>query len=281
MEKYCDLHTHSSASDGTEPPAKVPRAALKAGLSAVALTDHNTVEGLLSFRSEAEKLGIEPVCGTEFTCDYNGTELHLLGLFLKEEHFGSVSELLMDVRKRKERSNEALAESLRNAGYDIDYEKIKASAGDYVNRAHFATEMMEKGYADTMEEAMKKYLSPEAGHYIPPVKLKALDVISFIRELGAVPGLAHPFLNLSEKQLLELIPDARRAGLCGMETDYSEYSDKTTALAREIADREGLLRSGGSDWHGKRKPHIAIGKGTGNLAIPYSYFEKLRDMAKK
>lgn len=276
MKKICDLHTHSCFSDGTATPAELIAAAKAAGLSAVALCDHNTVAGLPDFVSAAYSSNIEAVCGIEFSVDWEGTELHMLGLFIEPESYDKINALLFEVKKRKEKANIELSEALRADGYDIDYFEIKKKSRGFVNRAHFATEMMEKGYAPSVREAFDTYLCVEAGYYREPERIGAMEVIGFIRELGSVPVLAHPFLNLSKDRLLQFIPEAKKAGLVGMETDYSTYSPETAALARSIADSHGLLRSGGSDWHGERKPDISLGIGRGDLFVPYEYFEALK-----
>lgn len=281
MEKYCDLHTHSVVSDGTDTPAALARAAAKAGLSAVALCDHNTVDGLSEFASACEEAGIEAVPGIEFSTDFKGRELHILALFVKDEHYGEVRALLDGVRKRKEEANIALAKALTAAGYRIDYDEIKKKSGGYVNRAHFATEMMEKGYAPSVREAFDTYLTESAGFYKSPGRLPALDVIKFIRGIGAVPVLAHPLLNLNEEELRDFLPEAKKAGLFAMETDYSTYTEKETALAKRIAEEYGIKKSGGSDYHGERKPDIAIGRGKGNLFVPYAYLEEIKREVKR
>lgn len=276
MERFCDLHTHSMASDGTDSPRELVFAAKNAGLFAVALCDHNTVAGLSQFTEACIEAGIDAVPGIEFSTDYEGKELHILALFVKNEHYGKINDLLEDVKKRKEAANIALARSLSAAGYEIDYDEIKEKSGGYVNRAHFATEMMEKGYAPSVREAFDTYLVESAGFYKSPGRLLAIDVIKFIRSIGAAPVLAHPFLNLTEEELREFLPVAKEAGLCAMETDYATYSEETAVLAREIADSFEILRSGGSDYHGERKPDIAIGRGRGNLRVPYSYLDAMK-----
>ena len=143
---------------------------------------------------------------------------------------------------------------------------------DYVNQF-----VQEHGYAPSVRAAFDTYLAEGAGFYKAPPRLLALDVIKFIRGIGAVPVLAHPFLNLSEAELCDFLPAAREAGLFAMETDYATYSEETAILAKEIAEKYGIERSGGSDYHGERKPDISIGKGKGNLRVPYSYLEAIHN----
>ena len=274
--KICDLHVHSCFSDGSDTPEELIRAAEAAGVSALALCDHNTVAGIERFTAAAEGSAVIGVPGIELSADYQGRELHILALFLPKDKLSAMDGLVRDVRARKEQSNIELAESLRRTGYLIDYDEIRAAATGYINRVQIALALLEKGYVSSVDEAMETLLSKDGEHYRPPKRLQALEAIEFIRSLSALPVLAHPFLNLSEEELCEFLPDAKAAGLCAMETDYSTYSEETCLKARAIADRFGILRSGGSDYHGAAKPHISIGTGEGSLCVPHEYFEELR-----
>ena len=278
MERLCDLHAHSVFSDGTDTPARLLSLAEEAGLSAVALTDHNTTAGLPDFLAAAKGSPVEAVCGAEFSVDYRGTELHLLGLFLTPEVFPAVEARLNVFRRAKEESNRALAESLNQAGYAVDYDAIRArSPGGSINRAHIAAELTALGYTASVKEAFDRLLSPKGPHYREPKRPAVWEMIPFLRELGAVPVLAHPFLNLSEAELRVFLPEAKRAGLVGMEVAYSKYTPETAALAAELADAFGLLPSGGSDYHGAVKPDIALGRGRGSLRVPCGWLEALRE----
>ena len=276
--RYCDLHTHSVYSDGTFTPAELITGAQQAGLSAIALTDHNTVAGLPDFLQAAEGSGVEPVPGVEFSTDYGDIELHILALDVKPEHYATITQLLEDAARRKEESNISLVENLNRAGYAISYEEIKGKTPNgQVNRAHIAAELTEKGYTADRQEAFKKLLSPKRGYYQPPVRIGSYEAIRFIKSLGAIAVLAHPFLNLDEQGLRTFLPEAVACGLDGMETAYSKYTPETTLLAEQIAGEFGLKYSGGSDFHGENKPEIDLGVGRGNLAIPYQWLEKLRE----
>ena len=274
----CDLHTHSVFSDGTWTPKAVLDGAISAGLSAVALTDHNTVGGLTEFIDAARGKNIEIVTGTEFSVDYNGKELHILGLFISPEHFDEVTELMAIVQKRKEVANRALIDALRADGYDLDYDTLaSATPSGRINRAHVATAMIEKGYAESIKDAFFKYLLPSVGYYHTPQMFTAREIIDFIRSIGAVPVWAHPFLSLSETEVTKFLSEID--GLCGMECYYSTYDEATTRSALEIAERFALLPSGGSDFHGARKPGIELGVGKGNLEIPYEWYLALKEKA--
>lgn len=270
--ELCDLHTHSKISDGTDLPEEIIELALQAGLTAVALCDHNDVGGLPAFWAAAEGKPIRAISGAEFSVDWKGRELHLLGLFIPENAFDRVTQLMEVAQERKRQSNVLLIESLQRAGYDIDFETVlKTTLGKGFNRAHVAQVLMSKGYVASIDEAIKTVLSDKSGHYRPPERFTFWEILEFIQEIGAVPVLAHPLLNLTETQLRELLPEAKKRGLAGMECLYSEYDEETTALAFRLAKEFDLLPSGGSDHHGERKPHIRVGVGRGNLQIPYAY----------
>ena len=277
MNKFCDLHTHSTFSDGTLTPTEIIDAATHIGLSAVALCDHNTVDGLPEFLAAAKSKPVEAITGAEFSVDYDGTELHLLALYIPEKHFGQISQLMVSVNHRKERSNIELVNSLNKAGYLIDYDTIKSgSPNAKINRAHIAAELTRKGYTSSVKEAFDTLLAPEKGFYREPRRVTFWEMLDVIKAIAAVPVLAHPFLNLSEEELANFLPKAKAAGLVGMECLYSSYDSYETEKSLELAATFKLAKSGGSDFHGDTKPDIKLGLGKGNLAIPYTWAVDLK-----
>lgn len=273
---YCDLHTHSVFSDGTDTPAQLIAGAQKLGLTAVALTDHNTIAGLPDFMAAGQGSGVKAVPGCEFSTDYNGTELHILGLYIQPAHFETVTDLLEKAQRDKEESNRNLVAALNEAGYEICYEKVAARSQGSVNRAHIAAELMEKGYISSIQEAFQSLLTKKRGFYKPPQRIGAYECIRFIKSIGAKAVLAHPFLNLKEETALRVfLPEAVEAGLDGMEVVYSKFTPEQTALAHQIAEEYGLAFSGGSDYHGNNKPDIALGVGRGALRVPSRWEEIL------
>ncbi len=277
MERLCDLHTHSYYSDGTLSPKELIRAAEKAGLSAIALCDHNTVDGLREFLDAARGHEIIAIPGAEITTEHEGTELHLLALFLPENSFEKLENYLDAMNERKNKAYVLLEKRLCEAGYRVDLTAIMASTPNgHINRAHFAAELYKNGYVGSIKEAFDGILSEEAGFYRPAERLQTLDAIRFVTSLGALPVLAHPFLNLTENDLRHFLSLAVPAGLIGMETRYSAYDEKTAALASEIAREFSILESGGSDFHGTNKPDISLGSGKGTLMVPFSFSEALR-----
>ena len=274
MKKRCDLHTHSCFSDGTFTPTQLIRLAEEAGLAAVALCDHNTVAGLGEFVASGRESTVEAVPGVEFSTEYRGRELHILGLFIQEQHYEAVNALLAEALERKKQSNMRLLEKLREQGLSVDYESVRAEAGGTVNRAVIGAYLVRQGCCGSMEEAFDRWLNLDRGLYVPPKRPDAFEIIRFIKSIGATAVLAHPFLNLDEAQLRQFLEQATE--LDGMEVYYSKFSAEQTALAERIAEAFGLVRSGGSDFHGSNKPDISIGTGRANLAVPLESLEELK-----
>lgn len=276
MEKICDLHAHSVYSDGTLTPAELIRLAEESEVYAVALCDHNTVAGLPSFLAAASESMVRAVAGIEFSTDYHGEELHMLGLFIGPQHYDAITERVEQMLQRKEQSNLDLIAGLRGAGIYLDYERIKAATpGGSVNRAVIAAEMVRLGYCSSVKEAFANWLSEKHGYFRPPRRLDALETIGFIKSMGAVAVLAHPFLNLDEAQLREFLPQAVACGLDAMEVFYPKFSEEQTLLAGRMAEEFGLLPSGGSDFHGANKPDIQLGTGRGNLRVSCRVLDNL------
>ncbi|MBQ9843936.1 MAG: PHP domain-containing protein [Oscillospiraceae bacterium] len=270
-----DLHTHSHCSDGSLTPAQLLRAAEKAGVTAVALCDHNTVAGLPEFMAAAGT--VEAVPGVEFSANYQGKELHILALFLPGESWAAVDSRLAQLHREKEASNRALVAALRCGGYAITYEEVTAMAGGgWINRAHVAQVLTRKGYTGSVQEAFRTLLNRHGGFYVPPKLPDALETIAFIKDQGAVAVLAHPLLSLDAAQLRTFLPMAGAAGLDAIETMYPLFDEAATQLLRGMACEFGLLESGGSDFHGAAKPDIRIGVGRGTLAVPDAVLEQLR-----
>ena len=273
---YCDLHTHSNFSDGTFTTAELIAEAKKAGLSAIALTDHNTVAGIPSFLDEAKKQGVTAIAGTELSTAYAGRELHLLGLFIPPEAYGSIEETTAKYHALKEESNRQLIQRLNAAGYHISYEDVKKrTKSGNVNRAHVAAELVEKGLVPSIKAAFEHLLRQNGEFYTPPKRLDVFEAIAFLQEAGALPVLAHPFLELNQQELRDFLPKAIKQGLIGMEIRHSAFDETQSALAETIAKEFSLLPSGGSDFHGGNKPHVTLGKVTGNQQIPIDFYKNL------
>lgn len=202
----------------------------------------------------------------------------MLGLFVTKEHFAALGDYLEDFSMKKIINYKKLYERLVDAGYDISYKNIaKLSDNGVFNRVHFAKELMDKGYVSSIKEAFSGVLSEDKGYYKPIQRLNGLKVIEFLSSIGVKPVLAHPFLNLEYDELVEFLPQAKKVGLVGVETDYSLFSEEETKNAHILAERFNLLKSGGSDFHGSNKPHIDLARGKGELMVPYEYYLNLKN----
>ena len=274
---FCDMHIHSNYSDCTLTPKEIIDLAMERGLSAIALTDHNSVSGLPDFFKAGQGKSIDLVGGAEFSTEYMGTELHILGLFIPPEFYKVVEEFTDNSFKAKLKSNIDLCEKIRRTGVDITYDEVKATVNSgKVNRANIASVLVKKGYAETVQDAFEKYLYKKAGFYVPAKKPSSLEVIEFINKIGAVSVWAHPFLNIKDtEKMRKILADFKTCGLDGMEVNYPSYDEETTKKAVALAEEFSIIKSGGSDFHGDNKPHIALGTGKGNLAIPYSVYTEL------
>ena len=278
--KLCDLHTHSTFSDGSLSPAELVRLAEETGLAAIALTDHNTAKGLPELMQAGENSSVITVPGCEFSTDYGKTELHIAGLFFPPETWESIDRYVQPMREAKAESNHTLIRNLRDRGLKITFKEVAdITNSNSFNRAHVALVLVRKGYAADIKDAFKRLLSEVSGNYLPPRRVDAFETIRFIRECGAVPVLAHPFLNLDADGLEAFLPKAKECGLLGMETRYSKFTAEETETLERLARKYGLLQSGGSDFHGDAKPDIRLGSGKGSLCVPFAFYEKLADRA--
>ena len=277
-EKYCDLHLHSYYSDGTCSPKYLVDKAVELGLSVIALNDHNTVKGLDEFLEEAQRQGVEAIAGIEFSVNYRGRELHLLAFGIDKKYFAEIEEKMDEYLKIRERTNREMLEALRSGGYLIDYDDIYEKSGTgYINRSHIGKALVEKGYCSSVREAFATLLSKSSPYFRPRVYPNVFDMIEYARSIGAVPILAHPFLQFDEEKLRDFLSEAKKHGLCGMETVYTEFSEEQTALAKRLVKEFDLIESGGSDFHGTTKPDVAFGVGFGNLRVPASLADAIKE----
>lgn len=277
MERYCDLHTHSVFSDGTCTPGQIVDLAVEMGLSAVALCDHNSVDGLPDFFAAAQGKPVEAVGGIELSTEYRGKDLHIVGLFIRPEHYDGIAAVLEQANRDKAESNRKLVKTLQSLGYELDYDEICAQhPRGQINRAHIGAWLTEKGYTKSIRHAFSTLLSEELGYYQPPRRITSLEAIAYLKSIGAVTILAHPFLDLSREELAEFLPLAKEAGLDGMETLYSCFDRAERETAAAFAQKFDLLPSGGSDFHGRNKPDIALGRGRGDLYVPESFLAAMK-----
>ncbi len=268
-ELCCDLHTHSHFSDGTLSPSEIIDEAIRIGLRSVALTDHNTTAGLSEFCEAARGKNINAIPGAEFSTTFGERELHIVALCIKPEHYSDIEVLVRELRVRKDAANRRLIEKLQALGIDITYEAVAADAKGQLNRAHIAAYMYKNGYAESILDAFERYLNPKLKIYEPPLMLDVFETIKFIRKIGAVPVLAHPFYSLETEENIErFVAMAKPTGLIGIETMYTTHTPAMTEYLRALAKRYSLTESGGSDFHGEKRANVALGVGRGELRVP-------------
>lgn len=271
-----DLHVHSSCSDGTLTPVQLAEHARQRGLRAFALTDHDTVAGLAEAFAAAGNT-IEVIAGIEFSTEYHGKEVHIVGLDFDYENPEFLGQLasFQDVRRLR---NEKMIARMRSDGIDISVRQMQeAYAEPVITRAHFARYLTEHGYAASMEEAFLSLVGEGCRYYVPREKATPAQAVRLIARCGGIPVLAHPMLcHLSKAEMEELLAELKQEGLIGIEVFYSTYSAQEERAARDLPETFGLLPSGGSDFHGGNKPSIELGCGRGNLHIPYTILENLR-----
>ncbi len=276
MEKYIDLHTHSLKSDGSMTPSEVVEEAKRAGLSAIALSDHDTVDGVREAVETGKKLGVEVIPAIEFSVQ-SKTETHILGYFIDIEN-PDLLKILKEVIDLRIERNHVTCKRLNELGFDITLDEVRALApNNFVGRAHFARLMMDKGYISSVKEGFDKYMSVGKYAYCEKQRLTAREAIELITKCGGISFLAHPHLTkLSDDELKEFLKELKGYGLCGLEGYYTDYTPEMQEKYQSMAKELGLMISGGTDFHAKMKPHISIGTGLGSMKIPYSVLDNIK-----
>lgn len=272
-----DLHTHSTESDGTLTPQELMQLASDSGLSAIALTDHDTVGGLSKAKPIAEKLGIELVPGIELSTDYNGTEVHMLGFYIDDTNPAFLKKLQEFIDSRNLR-NEKMAFLLQKEGFSITLADLYHEYPDSViTRAHFARYLVEHNFVKDRDTVFRKYLGDNCRCYVPREKITPFEAIDLIHLGGGLAFFAHPVLcHMNHDRLRFFVRDLKAAGLTGMEAVYSMNSPGDERNMKKLAQEFHLLISGGSDFHGENKPYIHLGTGKGNLKIPDSILTDIK-----
>ena len=274
-----DLHLHTAASDGTDTPAEAVEKAAALGLEAIALTDHDTVNGVAEAQRAGLRLGVEVVPGIEVSSDYRDNNVHVLGYFIDPASPG-LRPVLDWVRDEGVERNKKLVAMLREDGFDISLDELEQTyPGAVLGRPHMAELLMRKGYVKSVREGFARYLGEGCKYYLPKRRISFAEAIGTILDAGGLAVLAHPLqYRYPLDEVEEMIDRAQSLGVHALECYYSEHSaaDERWLLAQ--AAKRGLGVSGGSDWHGSRKTHIAMGRGMDNLAIPYEVLENLKKL---
>ena len=264
-----DLHCHSTFSDGSLPPEQLVDDAVGIGLSALALTDHDTVAGLPRFLAAGAGKPIRLVPGVELSVDCAHGVMHMLGYWMDTDHPELVRQMEW-IRDGREMRNRDILEKLNALGFAMSWEEVASFAGeDVVGRPHFAQVMLQKGYAKDKNEAFDKWLGDGKPAYADRPRLSAETAVALVRSARGVAVLAHPFtLRIGKEAMANLFRSLAEAGLSGVECYYSEHSSDLTREYLAMARQANLVPTGGSDFHGEVSPGIRLGTGFGGLNVP-------------
>lgn len=285
-----DLHTHSTRSDGTLTPAELIRYAAQKGLAAIALTDHDTIDGIEEAVQAARSLSSqdpdalvpEVIPGVELSTEYRGKDIHIVGLFIdwQNREFADRLRGFADARIYR---NRKMCSLLTENGCPVSYEDLEAAFPDTViTRAHFAQYLLDRGMISSIDEAFRKLIGDDCPCFVPREKITPHDAVRFLLRFGGVPILAHPLqYKMSETELDALVASLAGLGLDGIEVYYSTHRQADTANLSRIAEKYGLLLSGGSDFHGTRKQNLDLGTGYGHLYVPDTILPPIRERALK
>ncbi|MCI9081847.1 MAG: PHP domain-containing protein [Lachnospiraceae bacterium] len=275
--KIIDLHTHSTCSDGTLTPEELMFHAKETGLSAIALTDHDSISGIGQARPLARSLGLELVPGIELSTNYEDQEVHILGYYVDETNQKFLEKLKEFIDGRDKR-NLKMIQLLQEEGFQIS---LKALYEEYPNsvitRAHFARYLVEHGFVKDRKTVFSKYLGDGCRCYVPREKITPFEAIKLIQMGGGLAFFAHPVLcHMNHERLRAFTRQLKDAGLTGLEAVYSMNTPGDEKNMLKLALELDLLISGGSDFHGGNKPHIHLGTGKGNLTIPYGILAQIK-----
>lgn len=276
--KTIDLHIHTAVSDGSYSPRELVQHAKELGLAAVAITDHDAVEGYAQASAAGDELGVEVVPGIEISTKYKGP-VHLLGYYVDVDS-PALQEVLDWIVKDRDARNGKMAALMAADGLPVSYADMQLRFGTVIGRPHFARILVELGLAADVNDAFARYVEKGEKYYVARSFLSIERCHEIILEAGGLPVLAHPFqYRLDDAGRRELIEYCISLGLRGMECRYSGYTQEQEDYLEAMADEYGLIKTGGSDFHGRNKPGIELGTGKGRLSVPYSFLEEMKKAA--
>ena len=277
-----DLHAHTTASDGSLAPAALVDLARQSGLKALAVTDHDTLDGLPEALARGEETALEIIPGVEISAEFKPGTMHVLGYFI-DYCSGPLAEKLKRLQQARRDRNPQIVAKLNGLGMEITMDEIRAkSGGGQIGRPHFAKVLMDKGYVGSVQEAFDRYLSKGGAAYVDKFRFTPVEAINLIHRAGGVAVLAHPFtLRLSDEALESTLSEFKDEGLDGLEVYYSEHTPQMSHMFMELAEKYDLAPSGGSDFHGNNKDQIKLGVGLGDLRVPYSLVAGLKSRRKE
>ena len=271
-----DLHSHTNESDGTCSPDELIAEAVRAGVTTLGITDHDTFKGHDLAQPAAREAGIELICGIELSTKLHGHSVHLLGYFLCTDTLGEFRTWILDQQAARRDRNIRLVARLQELGFDITLEEAEARGRGMTARPHFAQIMLEKGYVTSYRQAFDEYLDESAKGYVYRREPQFAEGVAIVRKAGGIASLAHPVRVKGD--VPELMPELCDAGLNAIEAYHSDHSAADTELYLGLAKRYGLLVTGGSDFHGSVKPGVTLGRGlNGNLKVPDDLLDKLKN----
>lgn len=276
MTRMIDLHVHTTASDGTFTPSDVVLLAKKVGLAAMAITDHDTIDGVEEAISKAKEVDFELVPGVEISVG-DTEDIHIVGLYIdyKDNNLLKVMDTLSSYRRSR---NEEMIANVRKEGFDISYEEIEKSMNtNNIGRLHIAYYMQKMGMVNDYRKVFKKFLIPGTKTYVPMKQLSEEEGINAILKSGGIPVLAHiNYLKQSDFDIEKTVKRLVGYGLKGIEVFYSGYDNRIEKLAHRISEKYNLIKSGGTDFHGTRRPGVYLGTGRGNLCVPYDFLVDIK-----
>jgi predicted metal-dependent phosphoesterase TrpH len=278
-ESFVDLHCHSTASDGTLSPTEVVRLAVKSGLSALALTDHDTIAGVAEAAAEAQRAGIDFIPGIEISAEYPepGT-MHLLGYGVDPQS-QTLKDLTNTLLEGRDNRNPKIVKKLQDLGVSITMQEVeKEAGGKVVGRPHIAAILLRKGYVSSIKQAFDKYLAPGGLAFFDKERLTPKQAAQRILESGGLPVLAHPIQLRyhNDAELQRIVKDLVDLGLAGIETIHSDHDPKLIEKYSALADKYNLVKTGGSDFHGTNKPRIELGRANFRK-IPRELYDRLHE----
>ena len=276
MSRMVDLHTHTTASDGSYCPTSIVELAKKVGVSAIAITDHDTTDGIDEALGAGLKNNIEVVPGVEISV--GGTDdMHILGFFIDHKN-PTIYQKLEGLKQSRDERNKEMIRKLQNDGFNITYDEVKQLTGAItMGRLHIAQAIEKKGLINDYRKIFKRYIVQGGSAYVAREKLCEKEGIETIIASGGMPFLAHiNYLKKTDDEIDAIVKRLMGFGLAGVEAYYSGYTPQFEQLANNIADKYNLLKSGGTDFHGTRRKGVYIGTGRGNMCVPYSFLEKIK-----
>lgn len=273
---HVDLHCHSTASDGTLSPTDVVQLAVDSGLSALALTDHDTVGGIAEAAAAANARGIDFLPGIEISCDWKQGTMHILGYGI-DPTSPVMTELTARLIEGRDHRNPRIVAKLQELGVAITMAEVEQeSGGGVIGRPHIAAILVRKGYVSSIKQAFNEYLAPGGKAYFDKERLSSKQALTMIRESGGLPVLAHPVQLRCENdaQLDTVVKNLVDQGLAGIEIFHSDHDAPWVAKSQALAEKYRLLTTGGSDFHGSNKKDIRLGNAGGNQ-VPRAFYEAL------